>query len=272
MGWTKQQEKAIYTSGHNIIVSAGAGSGKTAVLSERVLEFVKNHSYRIDQFLILTFTNLAAAEMKERIRQKLDSNGLKEASNDVDTADIGTFDSFAASIVKKYHFLLNLSPKLTNVDSTVMSIKKRSIIEDIFSRLYQEHNAPFEKMISDLCFKDDEDIKELILKIHDTSELELDKEEFLNNFIEKYYSDEFMEYMISKFEEILLLKKKVFLESLENLPDVIVNAKTQATFYSVSLDNAEVLEMLILMIPYLVLLIHLNFLDGQKIVKKINLL
>ena len=77
MGWTKQQEKAIYTSGHNIIVSAGAGSGKTAVLSERVLEFVKNHSYRIDQFLILTFTNLAAAEMKERIRQKLDSNGLK---------------------------------------------------------------------------------------------------------------------------------------------------------------------------------------------------
>ena len=242
MGWTKQQEKAIYTSGHNIIVSAGAGSGKTAVLSERVLEFVKNHSYRIDQFLILTFTNLAAAEMKERIRQKLDANGLKEASNDVDTADIGTFDSFAASIVKKYHFLLNLSPKLNNVDSTVMSIKKRSIIEDIFSRLYQEHNAPFEKMISDLCFKDDEDIKELILKIHDTSELELDKEEFLNNFIEKYYSDEFMEYMISKFEEILYLKKKAFLEYLENLPDVIVNAKTQATFYSVSLDNAEVLR------------------------------
>ena len=242
MGWTKQQEKAIYTSGHNIIVSAGAGSGKTAVLSERVLEFVKNHSYRIDQFLILTFTNLAAAEMKERIRQKLDSNGLKEASNDVDTADIGTFDSFAASIVKKYHFLLNLSPKLSNVDSTVMSIKKRSIIEDIFSRLYQEHNASFEQMISDLCFKDDEDIKELILKIHDTSELELDKEEFLNTFIEKYYSNEFMEYMISKFEEILLLKKKAFLESLENLPDVIVNAKTQATFYSVSLENAEVLR------------------------------
>ena len=79
MGWTKQQEKAIYTSGHNIIVSAGAGSGKTAVLSERVLEFVKNHSYRIDQFLILTFTNLAAGEMKHRIRKKLKDQTSKTA-------------------------------------------------------------------------------------------------------------------------------------------------------------------------------------------------
>ena len=120
MGWTQDQEKAIQRCGHNIIVSAGAGSGKTAVLSERVLEFVKK-GYKIEEFLILTFTNLAAGEMKERIRSKLEKASSEEA-NYVDSSDISTFDSFASSIVKKYHLLLGLSPNLTNVDSNVISV------------------------------------------------------------------------------------------------------------------------------------------------------
>ena len=76
MGWTQDQEKAIQRCGHNIIVSAGAGSGKTAVLSERVLEFVKK-GYKASEFLILTFTNLAAGEMKHRIRKKLKDANLE---------------------------------------------------------------------------------------------------------------------------------------------------------------------------------------------------
>ena len=67
--WTKEQEEAINQSGQNIIVSAGAGSGKTAVLSERVITKLKK-GISLDNLLILTFTNAAAAEMKERIRKK----------------------------------------------------------------------------------------------------------------------------------------------------------------------------------------------------------
>ena len=67
--WTKEQEKAINEYGQNIIVSAGAGSGKTAVLSERVITKLKQ-KISLDNLLILTFTNAAAAEMKERIRKK----------------------------------------------------------------------------------------------------------------------------------------------------------------------------------------------------------
>ena len=73
MKWSNEQIKAIYNKGHNILVSAGAGSGKTAVLSERVLQFVKS-GYKLSEFLILTFTNLAAGEMKDRIRKKLIEN------------------------------------------------------------------------------------------------------------------------------------------------------------------------------------------------------
>ena len=76
--YTIPQQKAITSSGSNIIVSAGAGSGKTQVLTQRVLYFVKNEGYKLENFLILTFTNLAAGEMKERIRKTLLEEGLEE--------------------------------------------------------------------------------------------------------------------------------------------------------------------------------------------------
>ena len=105
--WTKKQTLAIYESGKNIIVSAGAGSGKTAVLSERVLEKVKNGTM-IDRMLILTFTKAAASEMKERIRKKIKENNLIDQLNKIDSSYITTFDSFSLSLVKKYHYLLNV--------------------------------------------------------------------------------------------------------------------------------------------------------------------
>ena len=68
--WTKEQQEAIYQKGKNIIVSAGAGSGKTAVLTERVITHLKE-GVSIDELFILTFTNAAAQEMKDRIRKKI---------------------------------------------------------------------------------------------------------------------------------------------------------------------------------------------------------
>ena len=87
--WTKEQQEAIDKEGTNIIVSAGAGSGKTAVLSERVLRKIKN-DISINELLILTFTNAAASEMKERIRKKLLDDNLLEEANNVDSAYITT--------------------------------------------------------------------------------------------------------------------------------------------------------------------------------------
>ena len=98
--WTKEQLAAIETSGTNIIVSAGAGSGKTAVLTERVLTKIKS-GININELLILTFTNAAAHEMKERIRKSLKKEGFLEQLAFIDQAYITTFDSFALSVVKK---------------------------------------------------------------------------------------------------------------------------------------------------------------------------
>ena len=102
MKWTAEQEEAIYKDGSNIIVSAGAGSGKTAVLSERVIRKLKE-GVDIRNILMLTFTNEAAGEMANRIRKKIKKENLKEQLEYLDSAYITTFDAFALSLVKKYH-------------------------------------------------------------------------------------------------------------------------------------------------------------------------
>ena len=115
MAWTTDQLKAINTTGTNIIVSAGAGSGKTAVLTTRVLELIKK-GIHINELLILTFTNAAAGEMKERIKKNLEKENLTEELAKIDAAYITTFDSFALSLVKKYHYLLNIPENITITD------------------------------------------------------------------------------------------------------------------------------------------------------------
>lgn len=136
MAWTNEQKEAIYTEGTNIIVSAGAGSGKTAVLTERVLEKVKK-GISVDNLLILTFTKMAAKEMKERIGDKLKKEGLTSELAKLDTADITTFDAYALSVVKKYHYYLNVSKDINIIDGSVIALYKRKILKDIFEELYR---------------------------------------------------------------------------------------------------------------------------------------
>ena len=139
MAWTKEQELAIREYGKNIIVSAGAGSGKTAVLSERVLTHIKR-GIHIDELLVLTFTNAAALEMKERIRKKLLANNFKEEADKIDISYITTFDALSLSILKKYSYILNLSSNISIIDNSIILLKKKEILTSIFDKLYENKN------------------------------------------------------------------------------------------------------------------------------------
>ena len=204
--WTKEQYDAINLDNSNIIVSAGAGSGKTAVLTERVLRKVKD-GINVNELLVLTFTNAAAAEMKERIRGKLKENNLIDQLSKLDSAYITTFDAYSLSLVKKYHYLLNINKNISICEKSIMDIKKKEIIENIFEEFYD--NNKFQKLINDFCSKDDKNIKDEILVINDKLDMFYNKKEYLKNYITKYYSDEFIE---SKIEEYLeLIRKKISL-------------------------------------------------------------
>ena len=217
--FTPDQRKAIVSEGSNILVSAGAGSGKTQVLSARVVYFVSQKHYTLDQFLILTFTKLAAAEMKDRIRKKLIEEGEIEAANQVDSANICTFDSYALNLVKKYHFDLKVSPNVSIIDKTIIDVKKRAIIDEIFEDMYKNRDEEFCKMIEHFCVKDDKNIRNLIFKVYDMALLEDDTDKYLNEFEDTYYSDKklktILSFLLQKIEKLRL----DLADAVEGLPN-----------------------------------------------------
>lgn len=190
--WTKEQLAAINQEGSNILISAGAGSGKTSVLTERVIRKV-NSGIKINELLVLTFTRAAAEEMKKRIQERLKEN--PEQLELLPTAYITTFDSFAASILKKYHLLLNINSNYKIDENNALLLEKNRIIDQIFDKYYQEKDAKFIKLIKDFCLKDDKNLKENILKLNNKIILKYDYKDYLNNYekinfsSEKIYSD-----------------------------------------------------------------------------------
>ncbi len=200
--WTKDQLDAINLEGNNILVSAGAGSGKTAVLSERVLRKIKQ-GVSVDEMLILTFTNAAAKEMKERIRKILKKSGNIEQMNLVDNSYITTFDSFSLSIVKKYHTILNISKDIGITDASLLEIKKLELIDEIFDNLYKEKDPDFYELIHNFCLKDDKSLKRQILKLNDQLDMKYDKANYLSTYIDNYYNSDFYNKSILKYYEVI---------------------------------------------------------------------
>ncbi len=204
--WTSEQMDAIHLSGKNIIVSAGAGSGKTAVLTERVITKLLNGD-SIKNLLILTFTNAAAGEMKDRIRSAIKKqSSLKDQLNYIDNAYITTFDSFSLSIVKKYHYLLNITSSPKIVDSALLSIKKKEILDQTFNELYESNNEVFLNLINDLCTKDDEDVKKYVMNINNKLDLLSEKQKYLDTYIDKYFNEEKINDDILEYIKLILMK------------------------------------------------------------------
>ena len=240
--WTEEQTEAINKTGQNIIVSAGAGSGKTAVLSERVITKLKNNT-SLDNLLILTFTNAAAAEMKQRIRQKIIEAGLTEELAKVDTADITTFDAYALSLVKQYSHYLNISPDLSISDSTIISLEKKHIINSIFDEYYQEKNEKFLNLISDFTLKDDKKIKENILKLNDSLDNLYNKEEYLKTYTKENFNETKINSHIDEYLNLLKTKQKNIKNIIHNLSFYLDGSyieKLEASLYN--LINAESYE------------------------------
>lgn len=155
--WTSAQNNAINADGSNILVSAAAGSGKTAVLVERVIRLITDDSLNVDvdKLLVVTFTNAAAAEMKARISARLDqiiskepnnTNALKQRSL-LPNAKICTIDSFCINLVREYFFRLNISQDFTILEESQKAVIEQNVIEDIVEKLYENDDESFKALV-----------------------------------------------------------------------------------------------------------------------------
>ena len=174
MEWTKEQKQAIYEQGSNILVAAAAGSGKTAVLVERIINKIINEKVDIDKILVVTFTNAAASEMRERvldaIYKKLEEGQNPELQKQItllNKASICTIDSFCLDIIKNNFYELDISPNFRIGDNAEIELLKQEILEEIFEKKYIEENKEFAKLIETYTsYRDDTPLKELILRIY----------------------------------------------------------------------------------------------------------
>lgn len=158
MQWNEAQRSAIETRGKNILVSAAAGSGKTAVLTERIKRLVVDEGVGIDEMLIVTFTNAAASEMKERIYkgicEEMEKPGvdilyLQEQLDRIGSANISTFHSFCLEIIRDFFYLTELNPDFKVCDTAQSEIFAQEAMEQLFSEFFEdEDNEAFLDFLS----------------------------------------------------------------------------------------------------------------------------
>ena len=152
MNFTDEQKKAIEERGNNILVSAAAGSGKTAVLVERIYGLITGeNAVDVDRLLVVTFTRAAAAEMKERVRKRLDKALESDPLNDnllrqetlLHNAQITTIDSFCNYILRENFTALEIDPQYRIADAGELKLMAEEVLEQMLEELFEEEDENF---------------------------------------------------------------------------------------------------------------------------------
>ncbi|MDT8718867.1 helicase-exonuclease AddAB subunit AddA [Clostridium sp. 19966] len=178
--WTPEQQKAIDTRGGNLLVAAAAGSGKTAVLVERIIKIItsEENPVDIDRLLVVTFTNAAAAEMRERIgdaiSRELDvhpnSKVLQRQLTLLNRSNITTMHSFCLDVIKNNFHHIDLDPNFRISDDTEAVLLKQEVLQDLMEDKYEDGEESFLRLVE--CFggsKDDAPLTELINSLYSFS-------------------------------------------------------------------------------------------------------
>lgn len=199
--WNQEQLEAIQTRNTNILVSASAGSGKTGVLVQRLVELVTLDHIEIDEILAMTFSEDAANEMKKRLSGEITSLVAKANEQDklylqsqlskLSNAHISTIHSFCYSILKNYYYLLGLSSKrvATLCDEATLKLYQNQVLEDII--LERSKNKEFQTLCSMLCSRPEDlkPVKDAILKIANMANSQSDPMKWLYHAKEDYTAD-----------------------------------------------------------------------------------
>ncbi len=174
--WTEEQQKVIELGERNLLVSAAAGSGKTAVLVERILRKItkESHPIDIDRLLIVTFTNAAAAEMRERIgialakalERQPDSAHLQRQQTLLHNAQITTIHSFCLYVIRNYFHRIEMEPDFRVAEEGELKLLRSDVLDQVLERYYQEAKPEFLTLSETIApGKTDQPLKETILKL-----------------------------------------------------------------------------------------------------------
>lgn len=197
VSWTTEQQQVIDLRNRNILVSAAAGSGKTAVLVERIVKIItdKNHPVDIDHLLIVTFTNAAAAEMRERIGNAIEK-ALDEQPGDehllrqltlIHNAQITTIDSFCLYVVRNHFHEIDLEPNFRIGDEGELKLLREDVLGRVLEQNYGEPSEAFSDFVEGYASgRTDAALNEMILQLYEFSRSYPWPEKWLDSFVGIY--------------------------------------------------------------------------------------
>ncbi|MFJ7639077.1 helicase-exonuclease AddAB subunit AddA [Peribacillus sp. NPDC097225] len=196
--WTEEQWKAIWAKDQDILVAAAAGSGKTAVLVNRIIQKVilEDNPIDVDELLVVTFTNASAAEMRHRVSEALEkeinenphSQHLRKQLSLINRASISTLHSFCLEVIRKYYYLTDIDPGFRIADSTEAQLLRDEVMEELFEEQYgQGDNEAFFKLVDAFTSdRNDDALQNIVRSLYDFSRSNPDPDQWLNHAAQMY--------------------------------------------------------------------------------------
>ncbi|SFE05721.1 DNA helicase/exodeoxyribonuclease V, subunit A [Bacillus sp. OV194] len=234
--WTDDQWQAIQSRGQDILVAAAAGSGKTAVLVERIISMIRKEIADVDRLLIVTFTNAAAAEMRKRIGDAIEkelslhpaSLHLRRQLGLLNKASISTLHSFCIEVLRKYYYQIDLDPGFRIADDTEAELIRQEVLENLFEEEYSkgEGHAFFDVVDAYSSDRNDIELQRLILKLYDFSRSHPEPAQWLQQMAAQYDAGE-----VAIIDDLPWTK--------ELLEDVAMQLKGLGTVLERALDTAR---------------------------------
>ena len=227
VNWTKEQQKVIDYRNRNILVSAAAGSGKTAVLVERIIKRITDpeHPVDIDRLLVVTFTKAAASEMRERIGEAIDqireenpeNSNLERQLTLIHNAQITTIDSFCLFVVRNHFQEINLDPNFRIADTGEIQLLELDVLDELFEKNYSKpDNEAFLQLIDAYSGKrSDQAVKDMVTKIYKLSASNPWPKEWIAKLVESYQVK----------DEKELLQTEVIRETTEYVRAILADGK-----------------------------------------------
>lgn len=204
--WTDEQWEAIAARGSNVLVAAAAGSGKTAVLVERIIRRITDEyqPLSVDNLLVVTFTNAAAAEMRHRIGAALEKEAAAKSSSYLrrqvtllNRASITTLHSFCMEVLRRYYYLIDLDPSFRIADSTEAQLLRQEAIEDVLEEEYggESENESFFRLVDSYTGdRGDEALQHLILKLYEFARSHPWPDHWLDEMAAMYRADTLVDF------------------------------------------------------------------------------
>lgn len=194
--WTDDQWKAIWASDQDILVAAAAGSGKTAVLVNRIIFKLLSEQVNVDELLVVTFTNASAAEMRHRIAGALEeaikenpkSQHLRKQLSLINRASISTLHSFCLEVIRKYYYEIEMDPGFRIADTTEAEILKDEMLDEMLEEQYGiENNEPFFQLVDAFSSdRNDIELQNIVRALYEFSSSHPYPEEWLDEMVTMY--------------------------------------------------------------------------------------